>query len=165
MSDDEGLGTDQPSFIGLFHPQLFCSHLLKAIATTRLGNPSPATSVSVSSDLAAAMFAESTVVPETIPAPKLFTDVIQCQWSLPGAGPSPNGLDKHLYNTAPPLTTLLQLPVVDPPIVALTNVTHPTGPTEDSLRPEDKRAEKILLKGHMATAWSIKASTSASFFN
>lgn len=165
LSDDEGLGPDQPSFIGLFCPQVFCSLLFKAISTTRLGDLPPAASAAVPSDPEAAMFAEPTVDPETIPAPKMFTDVIQRQWSLPGAGPSPNGLDKRLYNSATPLTTLVQPPVVDPPVVALTNVTHPTGPTEDSLRPEDKRAEKTLLKGHMATAWSIKASTSASFFN
>lgn len=49
--------------------------------------------------------------------------------------------------------------------MTLTNVTHPTGPTEDSLHPEDKRAEKVLLKGGMASAWSIKASTVVAFFN
>lgn len=76
LSDDEGLGPDQPLFIGLFHPQLFCSLLFKAIVTTHLGETTPASSASVSSDPAAAMFAEPTVDPETIPAPKLFTDVM-----------------------------------------------------------------------------------------
>ncbi|XP_060542718.1 ligand-dependent nuclear receptor corepressor-like protein isoform X7 [Pantherophis guttatus] len=162
-SDDEGLGPDQLAFIGLFKPQLFCSLLFKAIAITRLGSP-PSAAPSAT-DPAAAMFAEPTSDPETIPAPKLFTDMLQCQWALPGAGHSPNGLDKRLYNSASPLLDILQVPMVDPPIVALTDYSHPTGAPEDSLRPEDKRAEKTLLKGHQTTAWSIQASTSASFFN
>lgn len=137
-SDDEGLGPDQPSFIGLFRPQVFHSLLFKAIATTPFGEPPSAASVSSLSDPATAMFVEPTVDPETIPAPKLFTDVFQHQWSFLGARPSPNGLDKHLYNSAPPLSDLLHPPTVDPPIVALTNTAHPTGPAEDSLRPEDK---------------------------
>lgn len=137
-SDDEGLGPDQPSFIGLFRPQVFHSLLFKAIATTHLGDPPPSAGTSSLSDLATAMFAEPIIDPETIPAPKLFTDVLQCHWTLPGAGPSPNGLDKHLYNSAAPLVDLLQPPSVDPPITALTNTSHPTGPAEDSLWPEDK---------------------------
>lgn len=165
LSDDEGLIPDQSPFIGLFNPQLFRSLLFKAIATTRLGEIPPAVSTPSTSDPASALFAEPVVAPETVPAPKLFLDVLQRQWSLPGAGPSPNNLDKRLYNSAPALADLLQPPSVDPPIVALTNPVHPTGPPEDSLRPEDKRAEKTLVKGHLAAAWSIRASSSASFFN
>lgn len=164
LSDDDDLVPDQSPFIGLFRPQLFRSLLHKAIATTHLGQPAAAPASS-SSDPATAMFAEPVVDPETIPAPKLFLDVLQRQWSLPGAGPSPNGLDKKLYNSAAPLSDILQPPTVGPPIVALSNTSHPTGPLEDSLRPEDRRAKKTLLKGHHAAAWSVKASTSASFFN
>lgn len=152
LSDDEGLVPDQPPFIGLFRPQIFQSLLHKAIATTCLGSVSSAPSSSTVANPASAMFAEPSVEPETIPAPKLFLDVLHRQWSLPGSGPSPNGLDKRLYNSASALSDLLLPPSVDPPIVALCNAPHPMGPTEDALRPEDRRAKKTLLKGHQAVA-------------
>ncbi|XP_060547661.1 lamina-associated polypeptide 2, isoforms alpha/zeta-like [Pantherophis guttatus] len=165
LSDDEGLVPDRTPFIGLFKPQLFRSLLRKAIVTTRLGNVSSVPPDSVISDPASAVFAEAAVDPETIPAPKLFLDVLQRQWNLPGAGPSPNSLDKRLYNSAPALSDLLQPSPVDAPIVALCNSSHPAGPPEISLCPEDRRAEKTLGKGHQAAAWAIRASSSASFFN
>lgn len=37
LSDDEGLEPDQPSFVGLFRPQMFRSLLFKAQTTTCLG--------------------------------------------------------------------------------------------------------------------------------
>lgn len=132
LSDDEGLIPDQSPFICLFKPQMFRSLLFKAIATTRLGE-FPSTAAAPSTDPATALFAEPTVAPETILAPKLFLDVLHRHWGLPGAGPSPNNLDKRLYNPAPALADLLQPPIVDPPIVALANPVHPTGPPEDSL--------------------------------
>lgn len=39
LSDDDGLETDQLSFVGLFRPQLFHSLLFKAQTTTHLGTP------------------------------------------------------------------------------------------------------------------------------
>lgn len=165
LSDDEGLLPDQSPFIGLFRPQMFGSLLFKAIVTTQLGEVPSSSTAHSSLDPASALFAEPTIDPETIPAPKLFLDVLHRQWSLPGTGPSPNSLDKRLYNSAAALSDLLQPPTIDPPIVALSNPVHLTGPPEDSLRPEDKRAKKTLIKGHQAAAWSIRASTSTSFFN
>ncbi|XP_034282740.1 RNA-binding protein 33-like [Pantherophis guttatus] len=144
---------------------MFRSLLFKAIATTCLGELPSTSATPAPPDPASALFAELTVAPETVPTPKLFLNVLHRQWSLPGAGPSPNNLDKCLYNSAQALADLLQPPTVDPPIIALTNPVHPTGPPEDSLCPEDKRAEKTLLKGHLAAAWSIRVSSSASFFN
>lgn len=65
LSDDEGLLPDQSPFISLFRPQMFCSLLFKAIATTRLGEvPSPATSPPAQ-DPATTLFAEPTIAPET----------------------------------------------------------------------------------------------------
>lgn len=36
---------------------------------------------------------------------------------------------------------------------------------EDTLQPEDRWVEQSLRKAHQATAWAVKASTAASFFN
>lgn len=113
LSDDEGLFPDQSPFIGLFRPQMFCSLLFKAMATTRLREVPSSSTVLSSLDPASALFAELTIDLKTIPAPKLFLDVLHRQWSLPGAGPSPNGLDKRIYNSAAALSDLLQLPTVD----------------------------------------------------
>ncbi|XP_060541940.1 uncharacterized protein LOC132710243 [Pantherophis guttatus] len=95
LSDDEGLTLDQPAFIGLFRPQLFRSLLYKALAVTRLGSSSTAgTTLPEGADPASSLFAEPAVEPELIPAPKLFTDVVQRQWALPGSVPVPSGTDK-----------------------------------------------------------------------
>lgn len=166
LLDDEGLASDQSAFTGLFRPQIFRSLLFKVLAVTCLGGTSTTGEApSASADPASSLFAELEVEPETIPAPKLFTDVIQRQWALPGSSPTLNGLDKCLYQTAPALSNLLQVPAVDAPIVALTSTTRITGSPEEYLRPEDKRAEKTPIKGHQAAAWAVCTSTSASFFN
>lgn len=65
----------------------------------------------------------------------------------------------------PDLSNLLQVSTVDAPIVALSSTTHLTGPPEEYLHPEDKRMEKMLVKGHQVAAWSVMAVTAASFFN
>lgn len=166
LSDDEGLAPDQPAFIGLFRPQLFWSLLYKALAVTRLeSSPPPEAGPSDGQDPATSLFVEPTAQPELIPAPKLFTDVVQRQWSLPGTGPAPNGLDKHLYQTAPALSNILQVTLVDGPIAALTSSSRLTGAPEESLRPEDRRDEKTLIKAHQSTAWAVRTATLASFFN
>lgn len=85
--------------------------------------------------------------------------------STPASGPNPNGLDRRLYNLAPDLSTLLRVPSVDAPVVALSAPSNLTGPPEDSLRPEDKHLEHSLVKAHQATAWSVKSAMAASFFN
>lgn len=70
-------------------------------------------------DPANPLFVEPTVKAEVIPAPKLFSDVVLRQWASPGSGPNPNGMDKCLYNMAPELSNILQVPPVDVPIVPL----------------------------------------------
>lgn len=94
LSDDEGLAPDQPAFIGLFKPQLFRSLLYKALAVMHLGSASATPpSGPRGSDMASSLFVELSVQQDTLPAPKLFMDVIQREWSLPSSGPVPNGLD------------------------------------------------------------------------
>lgn len=91
------------------------------------------------------MFEEPAIQKETVPAPKLFSDVV-----LPLSGPIPNGLDKCLFNLALDFSHLLQVPTIDAPVIALLFSSHLTGPPEESLCLEDKRAEHTLIKGHQA---------------
>lgn len=80
LSEDEGLEANQPSFVGLFRPQLFCSLLFKAQTTTRLGCSSSVSDlVSTAVDLTSPLFVEPMVDTETVLIPKLFSDVVQTQ--------------------------------------------------------------------------------------
>lgn len=166
LSDDEDLSPDLPSFMGLFKPQIFRSLLHKAKTTTSLGlaqkssKPNPGV-VAPSVPL----FEEPIFEAEEIPGPKLFKDVLQRQWAFPASGPNPNTLDRQLYNFASDQADLLQLPSVDPPIVALAGPSNLMGPTEDSLKPEDKRLDLTLAKAHQAMAWSVRSALADSFFN
>lgn len=65
------------------------------------------------------LFKESVFEAEEIPGPKLFRDVLTRQWSSLALGPNPNLLDRRLYNLAPELASLLQIPSIDPLIVVL----------------------------------------------
>lgn len=129
MSEDEDLAPDQPSFMALFKPQLFCSLLHEAKSTTGLGisRPSaPNLREGVSSSVP--LFEDPTIEMEENPGPKLLRDVLQRQWSSPASGPSPNSVDRRLYNLAPELATLLQVPSVDQPVVALSTPSNLMGP-------------------------------------
>lgn len=165
LSDDEGLEPDQPSFVGLFKPQMFRSLLHKAQVTTGLGipptNPQPQPSASTFSS---ALFELPAVQTEIVPAPKLFLDVLQRQWKNPSTGPIPNSLDRRLYNLAAEYASLLQIPVVDSPVAALASSTPSSGPAEESLRPEERKVERTVIKGHQAAAWASQAASAGSFF-
>lgn len=86
-------------------------------------------------------------------------------WASLDSGPLPNIQDKRFYTLAADFSDLLQVPSVDAPMVALSSTTHLVGPPDESLCPEDKRAERTLIKGHQALAWLVRASSAASFFN
>lgn len=60
---------------------------------------------------------------------------------------------------------LLQVPSIDAPVIVLALFPPITGPLDESLHPEDKKAELTLIKDHQASAWSIQASSAASFFS
>ncbi|XP_060547127.1 uncharacterized protein LOC132711664 [Pantherophis guttatus] len=166
LSEDEGLEPDQPAFVDLFNSQMFRSLLFKAQITTRMRLPSSSSgSSSLSSDPTTSVFLEPTVRTEVVPAPKLFSDVVQRQWNFPSTGPLPNSLDKRFYNLATDFSNILQVPSVDSPVVALSSSSPVSGPAEEVLRLEDKRAERNLIKGHQASSWSVQASFVTSFFN
>lgn len=165
MSEDEDLSLDQPSFVGLFKPQLFRSLLHKAINTTGLGQTHTDPTSGQGANTAIPLFEVPSFQAEEIPGHKLFKDVLLKQWSAPASAPNPNGLDRHLYNMAPDISALLQVPTVDAPVASLSAPSHLTGPPEESLRPEERCLDLSLVKSHQATAWSVKSSTVASFFN
>lgn len=58
------------------------------------------------------------------------------------------------------LTSLLQVPSVDAPVVALLSSTSILGNPEEGLWPE-----QVLQRAHLGAAWAIKLGTTASFFN
>lgn len=157
---------DPSSFVGLFKPQLFRSLLHKAKTTTHLGVARP-TPTPFGEGIASSvpLFEEPTFEAEEIPSPKLFKDVVQRQWSSPVSGPNLSTSERRLYNLAPDLSAILQVPSVDPPVVALSAPSILTGPPEENLCPEDKHSKHSLIKAHQAAAWSVKASMAASFFN
>lgn len=100
-----------------------------------------------------------------IPSAKLFLGVVQNQWVSPGTGPLPSTLDKRLYNVGPELSKALEVPSIDLPVVSLSSPNAASAAPEDALCPEDKRLEQTLIKGHQASAWAVRAATSASFFS
>lgn len=150
---------------------LFCLHLFKSLlhkpkTTTRQGSvrsiPNPPLDAS---DPADPLFAELTIESEEVPAPCLFLDVVQRQWSSPGLGPNPSGLDRCLYNMGMDLSKALLVPSVDAPVVALSASSNLPGPPEENLRPKDKRSEQLLVKVHQASAWAVKAASSSLFLD
>uniref|UniRef100_A0A8C6XA67 C2H2-type domain-containing protein n=1 Tax=Naja naja TaxID=35670 RepID=A0A8C6XA67_NAJNA len=166
-SDDEGLNdADQGSVPGLFQPAIFRSLLFKAKKATGRGlAPEPQEPADLSEDPNDPLFSKKTVTADVIPAPKMFTTVIQRQWSSLGSAPSPSSLDKKLFNVGGDLSKALEVPDVDAPVAALQANTDIPGEPEDSLKAEDKKAEQTLQRTHLSAAWAVKASTAASFFN
>uniref|UniRef100_A0A2D4HWM5 Uncharacterized protein n=1 Tax=Micrurus lemniscatus lemniscatus TaxID=129467 RepID=A0A2D4HWM5_MICLE len=91
--------------------------------------------------------------------------MVQRQWVQPGTYPNPSESDKRYYNVVTDLTEVLQLPMVDGPLTALTSSTFLSQDTVDTLKTEDRRAELTLHRAHQVVAWAVKATTTASFFN
>lgn len=102
---------------------------------------------------------------DTIPAPQLFVDTIQHQWSTPTSGPAPSTNDRRFYNVADDLNKALLWPTIDPPVAALYTNTTILGVQEGFLKPEDRWADQVIQQGHQAAAWVVRASTAASFFS
>lgn len=111
------------------------------------------------------LFSKPAIEREVVPSPRLFLDVVQRQWTYPRSSPFPTSQDKRLYNISPDLARALEVPIVDAPVAALSASSVMTGSPEEALRPEDKRMEQTLVKGHQAATWVVKASTAASSFN
>lgn len=119
FSEDEGISSDPSPFTDLVCPDLFKSLLCKAKVITNLGSESVPDSAQSTVDLGHMLFSEPTVEAEVIPSPKLFLDVVQMQWTNPGAGLSPTGAEKKLYNVAADFLEVLQTSMVVKPVAGL----------------------------------------------
>uniref|UniRef100_A0A2D4IWT4 Uncharacterized protein n=1 Tax=Micrurus lemniscatus lemniscatus TaxID=129467 RepID=A0A2D4IWT4_MICLE len=80
MSDDEEhLRPDQPSFTGLFKPQVFKSLLFKARTIARLDKQIPDSQQSVREESEDLIFSQPTTEVDVIPVPKMFEDLLNKQ--------------------------------------------------------------------------------------
>ncbi|XP_070605564.1 uncharacterized protein [Erythrolamprus reginae] len=165
LYEDEGGAAERPAFTGLFNPVLFKTLLYKAKATAGIGEPATSDASLALSEPNSLVFSEPAIEKEEIPTPKLFMDVVQRDWALPGSHLTLSGMEKQLYNMASNFTTALEMPTIDGPVMALASPTFMSNDTDDALNAEDKRSEVTLRKVHLAAAWAIKSSLSASFFN
>ncbi|XP_015679209.1 uncharacterized protein LOC107294491 [Protobothrops mucrosquamatus] len=166
LSEDEDLPPDPPTFTGLFNPALFKSLLHKARSTAQLGPEGiPEAEPSTSQGPTSKICSEPTFTQQYIPCPPLFLNEVQRQWGTPAHFPPPGGTDKQLFNVAPALSEVLEVPTVDEPL-ATTFVPNfiVTGDIAEVLTPEDKKAEHNFRKSHQASAWAVKAAISTSFF-
>ncbi|XP_058025844.1 uncharacterized protein LOC131191579 [Ahaetulla prasina] len=118
LSEEEGFLPEQPMFKGLFRPHLFKALLSKAKAVTKQGLLGEQ-SACPEQDPADMLFSEPTVETETVPAPKLFLDMIKKQWEAPAALLNMSSLERRFFNTASDLMELLRVPEVDDPVLAL----------------------------------------------
>lgn len=107
---------------------------------------------------------ENAPAQDLVPVPELFVNVVQPQWAQPGSLTNPSRADKNLYYFESNLEDILKLPQVDAPVISLTSNSVLLADLLEGLKAEDKKAEKACHKTHQAAAWSIRASTSASFF-
>ncbi|XP_032079989.1 histone-lysine N-methyltransferase 2D-like [Thamnophis elegans] len=148
------------------HPSVFGKEERPAKRIAGIPSPKAPQGMEVDkADTTDPFFIQPKVEKEVIPSPRIFIDMVQNQWASPGTGPLPNTLDKCLYNVGPELTKALEVPSIDLPIIGLSSSNAASAAPEDALRPEDKRIEQTLVKSHQASAWAIRASTSASFFS
>lgn len=111
------------------------------------------------------LFSETPPEREVVPLPQLFVDVVQCQWAQPASTPAPRGCNKRLYSIGAELENLLQLSKIDPPVAALMSSALILSDLMEGLKAEDKKVETSFHKVHQASAWAIRASMLASFFN
>ncbi|XP_058049789.1 uncharacterized protein LOC131203498 [Ahaetulla prasina] len=163
LSEEEGFLPEQPMFKGLFRPHLFKALLSKAKAVTKQGLIGEQ-GACPEQDPADMLFSEPTVETETVPAPKLFLDMIKKQWEAPAALPNMSSLERRFFNTASDLMELLRVPEVDDPVLALASSSATLVEPEEVLKPEDRKLEQALTKTHQAAAWGIRAATAASFY-
>lgn len=112
LSEDKDLLPDKPAFADLFKPSLFKSILHKDRASIQLGSPPQETPVpSTSQDPREGLFKEN--APAEVLVPKLFMNVVQCQWVQPSLLANPSGGYKNLYSVENNLDEILKLPSVD----------------------------------------------------
>uniref|UniRef100_A0A2D4PTA0 Lamina-associated polypeptide 2 alpha C-terminal domain-containing protein n=1 Tax=Micrurus surinamensis TaxID=129470 RepID=A0A2D4PTA0_MICSU len=95
----------------------------------------------------------------------MFPTLLDNQWASASASSAPTSYDKKFYNMAPEYEEYLNTHDVDDPVVALASSSQVHTDSDEALKPEEKRLEITLKRGHQANAWAIRTATSASFFN
>ncbi|XP_058024086.1 lamina-associated polypeptide 2, isoforms alpha/zeta-like [Ahaetulla prasina] len=141
LSEEEGFLPEQPMFKGLFRPHLFKALLSKAKVVTKQGLIGEQ-GACPEQDPADMLFSEPTVETETVPAPKLFLDMIKKQWEALAALPNMSSLERRFFNTASDLMELLRVPEVDDPVLALASSSATLVEPEEVLKPEDRKLEQ-----------------------
>lgn len=155
----------KPTFSGLFQPSLFKPILFKAKATAKFGDKPPDTTVKPQGMSAETIFAEQAIEAETVPTPKIFLDLVKRQWASPTSGPMSTSNDRTFFNVDKDMAQVLLPPSIDAPVTALHTSANMPGAPEDALKPEDKKADPTLQRGHQAEAWAVRAAMTTSFFN
>lgn len=135
---DESAVTDKLAFTGLFKHNSIKTILNKAKNTTHLGVSATDQTTVEPKDHSEGLFDEPVVPQEIIPVPKLFLNVVQCQWAQPGTLAMPSNNDKKLYTVDSALEDLLKLPQVDPSVQALTSSSVLPPDLLEGLKAEDE---------------------------
>ncbi|KAK9392568.1 hypothetical protein NXF25_017412 [Crotalus adamanteus] len=86
------------------------------------------------------------------------------QWENLGSPLSPGAVERQLFNVAPSLASLLEIPEIDEPLNSLFPKSNIPGDINEALRAEDKKIESALRRAHQASAWATRAATSMAFF-
>lgn len=86
FSGDEEAVPEKPSFSGLFQPAHFKILLTKDKSSATFATLSATPAPAIASTLADSFFTEQAVEMDTVPAPKLFLDVVQRQWVVQHLG-------------------------------------------------------------------------------
>ncbi|KAK9401019.1 hypothetical protein NXF25_011733 [Crotalus adamanteus] len=162
LSEDEGIAPYEPTPpVGLFDHSFFNSLLLKACTTANLAQEQENPPISQGPH---AIYTEPSVSQNHIPCPPLFLNIVQKQWEKLGSPLSPGAVERTLFNVAPSLTSLLEIPEIDEPLNSLFPKSNIPGDINEALRAEDKKIESALRRSHQASAWATRAATSMAFF-
>lgn len=95
--------------------------------------------------------------------PEFFGSQLRAEWSKPASNKQFSPFFKKLYDLPPSASELLQVPLVDAPVVALQSSGLLAEDGQGCVRDHwDKRMEAALQRSHEATAMAIKACVTAS---
>ncbi|XP_013925897.1 PREDICTED: uncharacterized protein LOC106552206 [Thamnophis sirtalis] len=93
-------------------------------------------------------------------------EVVTNQWARLSNFSNPGSNDHRFYNVEQAFAQAIQLPPIDTPVATLVSSSPVvSGDAADKLKSEDKWAELTLWKNFNATAWAIKSTSAASYFN
>lgn len=103
------------------------------------------------------------VSPKVFPFPEFFERQIKAEWQKPSANKQFPSLAKKLYDLPPFANEMLQVPLVDAPVVDLQSPGLLSEDGQGSVRDNlDKRVDTALRRTHEAIAMTIKASVTTS---